>query len=138
VGPDDLLPALLAAHQPDAVLIALGTNDLSTQSSDQVVADLKTLHDQVARFSLANRAHPVPYLATIPPVYPRLETGLEPKITAVNVALRRSMPENVVDFDSWMPPDWEPGIMSWEGDGVHLGCLGHRRRAEVLEVMAGN
>jgi hypothetical protein len=135
---DDLLPALLAAHQPDAVLIALGTNDLSTRSSDQVVADLKTLHDQVARFSLANRAHPVPYLATIPPVYPRLETGLEPKITAVNVALRRSMPENVVDFDSWMPPDWEPGIMSWEGDGVHLGCLGHRRRAEVLEVMAGN
>jgi lysophospholipase L1-like esterase len=132
------LPPLLATHKPDAVLIALGTNDLRTRTRDQILADLATLRDEVTSFVLPNGAHPVPYLATIPPVYPRLDTDLEPLIEAVDAGIRQLVPPTqLVDFDSWMPAEWDPDVMWIEGDGVHLGCRGHTRRAEVVEVLTG-
>jgi len=132
------VPPLLVAHEPDAVLIALGTNDLAFRSADQIVADLRALHDQVVGHTLPNGLHPVAYVATIARLYlhPR---EFDEKVDAVNAALRAWLPASrVVDFDSWMPAEWDPDLMLWSSDGVHLGCVAHTRRAEVLDVVAGN
>ncbi len=133
-----LLPPLLDEHQPDAVVIALGVNDSTLlRTSDQIVADLVTLGDQVDALTFANGGHALAYFATIPLIYPE-DDPRDPVIAAVNARLRALEPAGrIVDFDSWMPDVWEAGVMWRVNDGVHIGCAGHTRRAEVLEPLTG-
>lgn len=133
-----LLPALLDRHAPDAVLIALGTNDLATRSAQQILGDLRTLHDQVVEQSLPNGASPLAYVATVSPVY-LAEGAFDAKIEAVNAGIRSWLPAGAIaDFDTWMPEEWDASVMWWPGDGLHVGCGGHARRADVLDLMVGN
>jgi hypothetical protein len=134
---DGTLASLLETHEPDAVLIALGTNDCRGRTAPEIVADLQTLHRQVVIHSLPNGAHPLGYVATIPRIYGST-AAIDGTILEVNAALRESMRGALVDFDSWMPPTWDPSTMWWPGDGVHLGCGGHARRADVLDVLTGD
>jgi lysophospholipase L1-like esterase len=129
----------MSRDQPDAVVVALGTNDVGQliEPSD-VVRDLLDLYNQ------AEYAHLRGYVATVPPVYdpesldPDKNTLLNDSIRDVNIMLRALLPPGrVVDFDSWMPAEWTAGIMTTNlqgvRDGIHLGCEGHRIRADFID-----
>jgi hypothetical protein len=103
---------------------------------------LQTLSAQVGDHVLPNGRHPIAYVATIPLRY-LVTPSMLPRIDAVNAAIRSAFPAvYVLDFDSWMPRDWDPTIMlTWPllgPDGLHLGCQGHARRADVLDDVAAN
>jgi lysophospholipase L1-like esterase len=135
----------LDRDQPDGVVIALGTNDLGQGIAPALVmSNLMLLYRQVLAHTLPNGAHPVAAIATVPPIYD--PTGVDPVRTAAvnaNIRLLNSLirawlpPARVVDFDSWMPAEWDPAFM-WtnargQPDGVHISCGAHEIRADLID-----
>ena len=133
----DVLAPLLAAFDPDAVLISLGTNDIVVGTAEAAWANLQQLYDQAAAWCHANGDCVVPFVATVPPIYsPPDPVDYNPEIQALNALIRASVPaERVVDFDSWMPATWDASVMWRDTDGRHLGCGGHAIRADVCEAV---
>lgn len=140
-----ILQTALDRDHPDAVVIALGTNDVAQRIPPiLIMANLATLYRQVLDHTLPNGSHPVAAIATVPPIYD--PAGIDPEGTAaqnadirlLNTLIRRWLPPNrVVDFDSWMPEEWDPAFMWWELDGVHIGCEAHRIRADLIDDLMG-
>jgi lysophospholipase L1-like esterase len=132
------LKELLALRHPTVVVIALGSNDVrSGRMFSVIVSDLRALYDQAE----AADGHPKAYVATVPPMYDPPEgdpigaAALRTKIEGTNQLIRIRFPaDRVIDFDSWMPAAWSPEVMFGPNDGVHMGCGGHRLRAEHVDA----
>jgi hypothetical protein len=102
------------------------------------IANLLTLYGQVTRHRLPNGEHPMAYVATLPVAY-FVPQDVSDKVAHLNGMIRATFPADVVvDFDSWMPADWDVSLMFMDIDGIHLGCGGHARRADVLDVVSGD
>ncbi len=139
----DVLGTALLRDHPDAVLIALGTNDVEQGIPPLVImANLATLYLEVAGFTLPTGRHPIPIVATVPPIYDPM--GVDPVGTAIKNASIRQLnwmirgwlpPNRVVDFDSWMPAEWDSAFMlsTWGPDPVHLSCDAHEIRADLVD-----
>ena len=143
---DGTLADRLQRDLPRQVVLALGTNDIGLHRTVwQTLSDIRTLYRQAEAFTLPDGTHPVAYVATIPPVYQPALGGpspanalLDAQVVETNRFLRIWFPrDRVVDFDSWMPAVWTSGYMYWPTDGVHVGCLAHQKRADVLDEVLG-
>jgi lysophospholipase L1-like esterase len=134
-------PRQWVARHPSIVVIALGTNDARTgRPFGVIVNDLRALYDQVEAAD-GPHGHPKAYIATVPPVYDPPEgdpigaAALQTKIKAMNQFMRLRFPsDRLIDFDSWMPAEWTADVMNGPRDGVHVGCGGHRLRAEHVDA----
>jgi lysophospholipase L1-like esterase len=145
---NDILVDALEADRPDAVVIALGTNDAGQHIDPADIAqDLLTLYTQAASFPLTAKARPKVFVATVPLIYDPLD--LDPEgteltnaiIDELNMLIRALFPlDHVVDFDSWMPEEWDATFM-WtsvftrQPDGVHLNCPAHEIRADLIDAL---
>lgn len=142
----------MAAHRIDVVVIALGSNDVRHgRSFEGIVDDIVELRRRVAATSDARGRRPRVLLATIPPQYnpperdqagrrnpPNDAAPIRTQIVAANTLLRTRVPgDQIVDFDSWMPAEWDAAVMDRPWDGVHIGCGGHGRRAEAVDRVLG-
>ena len=140
-----VLQAALLRDEPDAVVIALGTNDVGQRIPPiLVMANLMTLYRQAVSHTLPNGSHPVAAIATVPPVYD--PAGLDPAGTAaknadirtLNALIRSWLPASrVVDFDSWMPAEWDAAFMATnmlgKPDPIHISCGAHEIRADLID-----
>jgi lysophospholipase L1-like esterase len=140
---NDALGGLLAQYQPDAVSIALGTNDLGDDPTT-IVANLQALYARATGWCYP-RGCVVAQVATVPPIY-WPETGStqfdvvaqNATLQAVNGLIRATFPPSaVVDFDSWMAPgpDWPGDVFPsyMYRDGVHLNCAGQATRTTYAD-----
>jgi lysophospholipase L1-like esterase len=118
---DEMIPPL----HPDAVVVALGTNDVCREETpDEIAGYLFGIALRAAHYC-GRRGCPQVFIATVPPLY-RLPPGVDCSATieATNVAIRAGWPPFwTIDFDSGMTPDdyWE--------DGTHLNTAGQTKRA---------
>ena len=124
-GPAQLHRGLAA--RPDAVAIALGTNDIQVgRTVAQVIGYIDALAKDVSA------AGAVPWVATIPPRYGGIFVPVHETIRQeVNAALRREFPRTLLEFDTGFDRhDLLP-------DGVHLTDAAQEKRATVAAIAMG-
>jgi lysophospholipase L1-like esterase len=129
---DDMLRPRLVDEHPDVVVIALGTNDVADEVPPEVVAEtVLFLADQASRHCYGRGRCIKAFVATVPPIYaPPRDRGFDSEIQAINATLRaRVDAARLVDFDSWMPAQFDPALMI---DGIHLGRKLQARRADEV------
>jgi lysophospholipase L1-like esterase len=109
------------AYHPDAVVIALGTNDVRVgRSADAVIAALEDLEHRALAFSVAV------WVATIPPNYePGWDSTREGVRRVVNATLRSIHPTSTLEFDEGFDR------ADFTRDGLHLSAAGQARRARI-------
>ena len=132
---DDMLRPRLVDEHPDVVVIALGTNDVATGVRPEVVVEtLLLLASQASSHCYGSGRCIASLVATVPPIYsPPNARDFMPQIRAINTTLRtRVDAAHLVDFDSWMPEQFDPELV-WRSDGVHLGCKAQALRADAVE-----
>jgi lysophospholipase L1-like esterase len=111
--------------EPDAVVLAFGTNDRLAGGSPTEIRDAyATLVDVVEEAGLTA------YVATTPPTRPCIDDGC-PSIASANTVLQQSFGKRVIDFFDGVTRD---DML----DHVHLNAAGQTLRAERVLAVIGN
>ena len=126
---------LRAEPRPTHVVLMAGTNDLFRATSDEIVANLRRLHDVCHAAGCATVALSIPSSATS-------NARLEPALLDLHdkrVGINRSLAEyaaarpgqcRYVAMDEALP--YESGSADWSPDGLHLSRAGYRRFGALL------
>lgn len=114
-------------NHADAIVLALGTNDLQSDVAPAPPADVVACYRAVA--AAAEKAGVSLFVATTPPVYPPWLNGTggaeywNAETAALNARVRAAFdPSRVIDFDSGFTADMYV-------DGRHLNAVGQQLRA---------
>ncbi|MEO2168639.1 MAG: SGNH/GDSL hydrolase family protein [bacterium] len=111
------------SEEPDAVLLALGTNDLDYFHADDVAGDAADRVGKMKEFETKVLAAGAEFfVALVPPRY----DGVDPAgaLDAFNAEIRKTWPaEQILDFHSAMPRSL------FRGDGLHFTGPGQAERA---------
>jgi len=110
--------AAVLAHEPDAIVLSFGTNDLFQNRSPAEIHDA-----YLEQQAVADAAGVAFYVARTPPVGPCLGFACF-NIVATNALLDESFPGRVLDFFTGF------GVTHLLDDWYHLNALGHALRAE--------
>jgi cysteine-rich repeat protein len=123
-GAAPLLADALDTVAPDAVVIALGTNDLPYAAPTDVALTLLQLDGQARTHCYPTGRCAQSWVASIPPRYAPA-VPYETERTAVNALLASVLPAptRLVDFASGMPPEF------FQADGLHFDADGQAERA---------
>lgn len=118
------------AGAPDALILALGTNDLQWFDADDIAASVRSRIAKMKEFEAATSDSGAQFfVALVPPRFD--EAAPDGALDALNAAIRASWPpEQVIDFHTgFTPADFLP-------DGLHLVGRGHAERARrVYDVL---
>lgn len=111
------------AERPDAVILALGTNDLNYFHADGIEADARDRVGKIKELEARTRATGADFFVALVP--PRFDAAVpEGSLAALNAAIRKEWPpEKILDFHS------EIGRELLDADGVHFLGAGHVERA---------
>lgn len=111
------------AEAPDAVLLALGTNDLDYFHADDIEGDAADRVGKMQEFEKKVLATGADFfVALVPPRYDGI--GPPGALDALNAAIRSTWPsEQILDFHSAMPRSF------FRADGLHFTGLGQAERA---------